>query len=128
MDIRQMPTKTEHPFVIADALIGAHAANNRVASMVAHRHNVRRMWLKAVGVTELPKKLDPHTVSRPQAMQALEESWKAIESTLRLSLNGAGRIKGFKPDAASFLAYLVAHDAHHRGRITMMARWEWGTR
>ena len=53
-----------------------------------------------------------------------------------------GRVKNFKPDAASFLAYLLAHDAHHRGQISMLARqlgqtlpqsvnfgmWEWGTR
>jgi uncharacterized damage-inducible protein DinB len=163
-----MPTKkTEGPFLIADALIGAYAANNRInvylvrnlpepawrakpawakgrdiASMVAHIHNVRLMWLKAAGVTAIPKKLDPDAVSKPQAIQALEESWKAVEDTLRTSLNGDGRIKGFKPDVASFLAYLVAHDAHHRGQITMLARqvghpisqsvmfglWEWGTR
>ena len=61
---------------------------------------------------------------------------------MRPALNGDGRIKGFKPDAASFFAYLVAHDAHHRGQIAMLARqlghpvsqsvmfgmWEWGTR
>lgn len=163
-----MPTKkTESPFVVADALIGAYATNNRInvylvrnlpdeawrakpagakgrdiALMVAHMHNVRLMWLKAVGATELPRKPDPHTVSRSQAVQALEESCKALEDTLRLSLNGAGRIKGFKPDAVGFFAYPMAHDAHHRGQITMLARqvghpvsqsvmfgmWEWGTR
>jgi len=53
-----------------------------------------------------------------------------------------GRIKGFRPDVAGFLGYLIAHDAHHRGQITMLARqlghplpqkvmfgmWEWGSR
>jgi uncharacterized damage-inducible protein DinB len=47
-----------------------------------------------------------------------------------------------KPDVGAFLTYLVAHDAHHRGQIAMLARqvghplpqkamfgmWEWGTR
>ena len=47
-----------------------------------------------------------------------------------------------KPDAASFLGYLTAHDAHHGGQIALLARqcghplsksagfgiWEWGTR
>jgi uncharacterized damage-inducible protein DinB len=159
--------KTTGPFVIADALIAAYATNNRinvylvrnlpeeawrakppegkgrdVASMVAHIHNVRLMWLKAVGVTGLPSKLERTRVTREQAIEALEASWEAVEDTLRKSLNGDGRIKGFKPDVAGFLAYLVAHDAHHRGQITMLARqvghpipqsamfgmWEWGTR
>jgi uncharacterized damage-inducible protein DinB len=58
------------------------------------------------------------------------------------SLASDGRIRGFKPDAASFFAYKFAHEAHHRGQIAMLARqmglplsksvgfgmWEWGTR
>jgi len=39
-----------------------------------------------------------------------------------MALRGDGRIKGFKPDVASFFAYLVAHDGHHRGQMTMLAR------
>jgi len=109
---------------------------------VAHIHNVRLMWLKATGAAELPPKLEPETVGREQAVQALGASWHALADTLRAALSGDGRIKGFKPDVASFFAYLVAHDAHHRGQITMLARqaghpvpqsvmfglWEWGTR
>lgn len=159
--------RAESPFVVSDALVGAYATNNRInlylvsnlpdeawrsklpgakgrsiASMVAHMHNVRLMWLKATGVAELPDKLDPETVTQEKAVQALEVSWRALEETLRAALNGDGRIKSFKPDVASFFAYLVAHDAHHRGQITMLARqlghpvsqsamfgmWEWGTR
>ena len=113
-----------------------------VLDQFAHVHNVRLMWLKAAGVTALPAKLAPATASKQQAIQALEESGQAIESTLRPTIDGDGRIKGFKPDVAGFFAYLVAHDAHHRGQITMLARqlghpvsqsvmfgmWEWGTR
>jgi uncharacterized damage-inducible protein DinB len=61
---------------------------------------------------------------------------------LRNAFTTDGKVKGFKPDVGSFLAYLLAHDAHHRGQITMLARqlghpvsqsamfgiWEWGTR
>lgn len=62
--------------------------------------------------------------------------------SVRNALRSEGRIKGFKPDAGSFLAYLFAHDTHHRGQISMLARqvghplsksanfglWAWGTR
>jgi uncharacterized damage-inducible protein DinB len=51
-------------------------------------------------------------------------------------------VKSFKPDVAAFFGYLIAHDAHHRGQIAMLARqvghplpqkamfgmWEWGSR
>ena len=159
--------KAASPFVIADALLHAYGTNNRInlylvqnlpdeawrakalggkgrdiASIVVHIHNVRLMWLKAAGATEIPAKLDPDTTTKAQALEALDASWKALEEALRLAVNGDGRIKGFKPDVVSFFAYLVAHDAHHRGQITMLARqaghpvsqsvmygmWEWGTR
>jgi len=111
------------------------------AAIVAHMHNVRLMWLKAMGAA-VPEKLDGESVTKPEAIAALNESWKALETCLRKSLESDGKIKGFKPDVASFFAYLVAHDAHHRGQISMLARqsgnplpksagfgmWEWGTR
>jgi uncharacterized damage-inducible protein DinB len=161
------PRKTTPPFVATDALAAAFATNNRingyliqnlpdaawraappggkgrdVASIAAHIHNVRLMWLKATGAAKLPAKLDPAGVTKSQAIRALDESWRALDDLLRRSLAGDGRIKGFKPDAASFFAYLVAHDAHHRGQMAMLARqaghplpqgamfglWEWGTR
>jgi uncharacterized damage-inducible protein DinB len=100
------------------------------------------MWLKASGAASIPAKLEPATVSKEQAVSALEASWKSVENTLRASLSGGGNVKSFKPDAVSFFGYLLAHDAHHRGQITMLARqlghpvsqsvmfgmWEWGTR
>jgi len=163
-----MPAKKPPvPFVVADALLGAYAINNRIniylvqnvpdeawiakppggkgrdiASIVAHMHNVRLMWLKASGAADIPAKVDPANVTKQRAVRALQASWKALEDTLRASLDGPGNIKGFKPDAVGFFGYLVAHDAHHRGQITMLARqlghpvsqsvmfgmWEWGTR
>jgi uncharacterized damage-inducible protein DinB len=100
------------------------------------------MWLKAAGATKIPPKVDSETITKPEALEALDESWRALEDALRRSLETDGKIKGFRPDVASFFAYLIAHDAHHRGQITMLARqsgypvtqsvmfglWEWGTR
>jgi uncharacterized damage-inducible protein DinB len=113
-----------------------------IAAIVAHMHNVRVMWLKAAKSSEIPEQLDRNTVTIAQAAKGLEQSRKALSAVLRAAIEGNGQVKGFKPDAAGFVGYLIAHDAHHRGQISMLARqtghpisqkamfgiWEWGSR
>ena len=165
-----MPTKktVPAPFEPVSSLLVAYATNDRInhylirnlpaevwragppggkgrtiAAIAGHMHNVRLMWLKSAGSGgALPDKLEGDAFTPDDAIRALEESCQAIQSLLAAALAGDGRIKGFKPDAGSFLAYLFAHDAHHRGQISMLARqlghpmsqsamygmWEWGTR
>jgi len=113
------------------------------AAIVAHMHDVRVMWLKASAKgSPTPPQLDRRKVIPAQAKTALEQSHNALVVVLRSALESHGRVKGFKPDAAAFFGYLVAHDAHHRGQIAMLARqvghplpqkaifgmWEWGKR
>lgn len=113
-----------------------------VAAIVAHMHNVRVMWLKAAKAEEIPAQLDRSTVTPAQALRALETSRHALTVVISRALDSDGRVKGFRPDVAGFLGYLIAHDAHHRGQIAMLARqlgyplpqkamfgmWEWGSR
>jgi uncharacterized damage-inducible protein DinB len=113
-----------------------------IAAIVAHMHNVRVMWLKATKAEEIPGQLDRATVTPAQAMRGLESSRHALCVIISRAMAGDGRIRGFRPDVAGFLGYLIAHDAHHRGQITMLARqlghplpqkaifgmWEWGRR
>lgn len=114
-----------------------------VAAIFGHIHNVRLMWLKAIDKNApLPEKLEGDAFTRDQVATLLRTSAEALEAVLAASLRSDGKIKGFKPDAASFLGYLIAHDAHHRGQVTQLARqlghavsqsvnfgmWEWGTR
>src|SRR5208283_3326212 len=165
-----MPAKkaTPAPFNVSDSLVVAYATSDRInrylidnlppaawtatppggkgrtiAAIVAHINNVRLMWLKSAGwPLDSVRKLDGDACSKKEASEALVLSSEAIRDLLKASLAGDGRIKGFKPDVGSFLGYLLAHDAHHRGQITMLARqvghplsqsamyglWEWGTR
>jgi uncharacterized damage-inducible protein DinB len=163
-----MPKKAIAPFDVAQALLEAFDTNDRinqflldslpaeawhaeppgnkgrnVAGVVAHMHNVRVMWLKATkGKIKVPEQLDRFTVTPTQAKKALELSRAALRDVLQCSLASDGRIRGFRPDVAGFFGYLIAHDAHHRGQITMLARqvghpipqkamfgmWEWGVR
>jgi uncharacterized damage-inducible protein DinB len=119
-----------------------------IPAIIAHMHNVRIMWLKAAtrgsqnqGNT-IPAQLDRAKVTPSQALRALEQSRHALSVVMSHALNSDGRIKGFRPDVAGFVGYLIAHDAHHRGQIAMLARqsgnplpqkamfgmWEWGSR
>jgi uncharacterized damage-inducible protein DinB len=118
------------------------AEGRTVAAIVAHMHNVRVMWLKAAKAEEIPAQLDRHRVTPTQAMRALERSRHALSLVISRALASNGKVRGFHPDVAGFLGYLIAHDAHHRGQIAMLARqlghplpqkamfgmWEWGTR
>jgi uncharacterized damage-inducible protein DinB len=113
-----------------------------VAAIVAHMHNVRVMWLRAAKAEDIPAQLDRVTVTPSQAMRGLEASREALCVVMSRALETDGRVKGFRPDVAGFLGYLIAHDAHHRGQITMLARqtghplpqkamfgmWEWSSR
>jgi uncharacterized damage-inducible protein DinB len=163
-----MPAKkTADPFDPVEGLLAAFAINQRInlylienvpdeawsatppdgkgrdiPAIVAHMHNVRRMWLKAAAKEVDPTEKLERDCSRHAASAALEASFQALQKVLGDSLRSDGRIKGFKPDAASFAGYLFADDAHHRGQIAMLARqvgqplpqkavfgmWEWGSR
>ena len=114
-----------------------------IQAIVAHMHNVRVMWLKAAArESDIPSQLNRATVTPAQALRGLEESRHALSVVMSHALENDGRIKGFRPDVAGFLGYLISHDAHHRGQIAMLARqsgnplpqkavfgmWEWNSR
>jgi uncharacterized damage-inducible protein DinB len=163
-----MPKTAQDAFSLPLALLNAYDTNDRinqylienlpaaawkaeppdgkgrtVGAIVAHMHNVRVMWLKAAAKgSKIPEQVDRSSVTPAQASKALEQSRGAISAVLKSALESDGRVKGFRPDVAGFFGYLIAHDAHHRGQIAMLARqvghplpqkamfgmWEWGTR
>jgi uncharacterized damage-inducible protein DinB len=114
-----------------------------IRAIVAHLHNVRHMWLVVADKdAPAPPKLDRHSATLEQARAALAASGNAMEALLEKSVAAGGHVKDFKPDVAGFLAYAIAHEAHHRGQICMLARmlgrplpqkvgfgmWEWRQR
>jgi len=114
-----------------------------IAGIASHIHNVRLMWLAAADKTsKLPGKLNDEKVSRQDVTDALGRSAKLLEKLLEKGLQDpTGRVPNFRPDVVAFTGYLIAHDSHHRGQISMLARqlgmpvdsktsfglWEWGT-
>ena len=113
-----------------------------IASIAAHIHHVRLMWLSAADKTaKVPAKLEPDKASKEQVQSALKASASAMEKLLIKALEDpAGKVPNFRPDVVAFVGYLIAHDSHHRGQIAMLARqvghplppkigfglWEWG--
>jgi len=114
-----------------------------IAAIVAHLHNVRLMWLKAAAKgSKIPAQLDRLKATREQSAKALGASHIAVAKLVASSLEAGGKVKNFPPDVAAFVAYLISHDAHHRGQICMLSRqvgfrlpnatifgmWEWNKR
>ena len=128
------------------ALAGVSLSKGRsVGEQFAHIHNVRLMWLKEaspelfVGLTKIEK---THATDHPTLRAALTASGAAIAAMLDRALTRGERIKGFKPHAAAFLGYLIAHESSHHGEIGIILAqsghplekkvsfglWEWGVR
>ena len=89
----------------------------------------------------MPAKLDRDKYTKKQTSAALAKSAEAIGELLSAGLaHPDGRVKEFRPDVAGAFGYMIAHEAHHRGQICMLARhvgyalpqnvqfgmWEWG--
>jgi len=94
-----------------------------IQAIVAQMRHVRVMWLtSAAKGNKIPNQLDRAKVTAPQALRAMEQSREALSVVLGRAITADGQVKGFRPDAIGFLAYLIAHDARHRGKSTMLAR------
>jgi len=119
-------------------------AGRKIAEIAAHMHNVRHMWLVATAPgASLPDKLDRAKCTKKQAQSALKKSAKCMVEVIRQAAETPdGRVRNFRPDVVGFLAYAIAHEAHHRGQICLLTRelghplpkevqfgmWEWSKR
>jgi uncharacterized damage-inducible protein DinB len=102
-----------------------------IADMVSHVHNVRRKWLRlSAPHLKLPALLNRTSCTQKQARAALAESGARCSEMLAEALSQPQkRIKIFHrdgwakpwPAGPAMLAYMLNHDAHHRGQITMLA-------
>ena len=101
-----------------------------VRSIGAHLHNARCMWIKMIGAghgVAVPRRVDHRKVSPLQLSRALERSSEGMIELIRLGVARGGTLpssawQNFPTDLVHFLNYFVAHEAHHRGQLCLLAR------
>ena len=127
----------------AAALEDRYGARTRdVRAQFKHMHDVRLRWMKHAA-PDLAKGLEGFerdaTPTRAQLKKALVASGKLVETYLEQCAK-TGKVKAWKGPPESFLCYLVAHEAHHRGLAMVAMRtagrklpqeivygqWDWG--
>ena len=106
------------------------SSRRTIRSLAAHIHNARCMWIKMIAANHgvaAPQTVDARTVKPSSLSRALERSSKGIIDVIRLGAARGGTIpaatwQNFPTDLVHFLNYFVAHEAHHRGQLCMLAR------
>jgi uncharacterized damage-inducible protein DinB len=106
------------------------APRRTIRTIAAHIHNARCMWIKMIGARHgivVPRTVDTRTVRQSELSRALRRSSEGIIELIRLGVARGGAVppaawQNFPTDLVHFLSYFVAHEAHHRGQLCMLAR------
>jgi uncharacterized damage-inducible protein DinB len=101
-----------------------------VRMLAAHFHNSRCMWIKSIGAGHgiaVPRSVNGRTVRPAELTRALARSSEGMIALIRLGASRGGSVpsatwQNFPTDLVHFLNYFVAHEAHHRGQLCMLAR------
>jgi uncharacterized damage-inducible protein DinB len=106
------------------------APRRTVGMIAAHIHNTRCMWIKMLGERHgiaVPRAVDLRRARRADLSRALSRSSDGIIGLIRLGMARGGAVpraawQNFPTDLVHFLSYFVAHEAHHRGQLCLLAR------
>jgi uncharacterized damage-inducible protein DinB len=101
-----------------------------VRMLAAHLHNARCMWIKMIGTGHgiaVPRTVDGRRVRAAELTRALKRSSDGMVALIRLGVARGGSVpaatwQNFPTDVVHFLNYFVAHEAHHRGQLCLLAR------
>ena len=101
-----------------------------IAAIFTHMHNVRCKWVRLTAPhLKVPAQLNRARCTPQQAGVGLAESAARCSEMLAEALDGGGRIETFLRDGwaqpwpvgVEMLCYMLAHEAHHRGQVGMLA-------
>ena len=102
-----------------------------IVAIFTHMHNIRSKWIRLTAPhLKVPVQLNRANCTQQQARAGLAESAARCEEMLSEALAGsASRIEEFRRDGwaqawpvgLEMLCYMLAHEAHHRGQVCMLA-------
>ncbi len=102
-----------------------------IAAIFTHLHNVRCKWIRLTAPhLKVPAQLNRSHCTPKQAQAALKQSATGCVNMLKETLDaGEPRIDKFLrdgwaqpwPAGPEMLCYMLAHEAHHRGQVCMLA-------
>jgi uncharacterized damage-inducible protein DinB len=102
-----------------------------IAAIVVHMHNMRRKWVRlSAPQLKPPAPLDRTRCTVEQAQAAMQASGERCAEMLTDAFSsGEAREHSFLRDGwakpwaagAAMAAYMLTHEAHHRGQICMLA-------
>ena len=105
-----------------------------IAAIFTHMHNVRTKWIRLTAPhLKIPPQLNRAHCTPRQARAALAESAAVCAEMLAEALGNSGQISGriqtfhrdgwapAWPVGLEMLCYMLAHEAHHRGQVCMLA-------
>jgi len=102
-----------------------------IAAIFTHMHNVRTKWVRLTAPhLKVPPQLNRAHSTPRQVSAALAGSAARCAEMLAEALGGEeGRIRKFRRDGwgqpwpvgPEMLCYMLAHEAHHRGQVCMLA-------
>jgi uncharacterized damage-inducible protein DinB len=101
-----------------------------IAAIFTHMHNVRGKWIRLTAPhLKVPQQLNRTQCTPEQARTGLAESAARCEEMLAEALGGSRGAHKFVrdgwarpwPAGPEMLCYMVAHEAHHRGQVCMLA-------
>ena len=102
-----------------------------IADIVSHVHNMRRKWLRlSAPHLKMPVAMDRLKCTQEEGRAALAESAaRCTEMLTEALLKPGGKVETFLrdgwarpwPAGASMVAFMISHEAHHRGQVCMLA-------
>lgn len=97
---------------------GKPSRGRNVSRIFAHMHEIRcsRLDPGGRGPAGVPRFSGSETPTAAALRKAFERSGKLIRAAMGDALEGKRTLKGWKRSPAAWLAYLMAHEAHHRSQ------------
>ena len=102
-----------------------------IAAIFTHMHNARCKWVRRTAPhLNVPPQLNRTYCTPQEARAGLAESAACCVEMLAEALgDGGGRVENFVRDGwappwrvgPEMLCYMIAHEAHHRGQVCMLA-------